>query len=419
MDSLASSKPTLGGYLVGIYLFSVPAFGFAESSSLLIIPQILGALLAGYALYDVLGRFEIQIPAEIGLYALLGLWAVLTHFVGPRAGEGLTPSLGTLLKVVVATVACSQLIRTDADLFMVLRMFAFSVVLVYVQNVEEIKYLQMAGGVADEDRFAGTLSNANAAAIFALTVVWAAILMLLRAQKAWLGRVTYFVPIGVSLVIIYYSGSKKGLIGLALLVLFVTWLMYKRQEPTLLRKGLAVLVSAGLIVVAGYFIYTSPFFFRMEQFFAGMSNASDSARWDLAREAIQVWLMDPKTVFMGVGYDNFWSYSTLGTYAHSTPLELLASNGIIGLALFLGFLTLLVLKFIRLYKGATEPGSKVLHFAILVFLFVFTFFMATAVLHDSKEMLPILGCLAGFGRYQLGLTKKGHEDPGIVGPRGQ
>jgi hypothetical protein len=125
MDRPADSRPTLGGYLVGAYLFSVAAFGLSDVFGLLIIPQIMGALLVGYALYDLLGTFRIKIPVEIGLYGLLGLWAAFTQLIGPRSGEGLTPGLGTLLKVVIATLACAQIIKTDGDLFTALKCSSF------------------------------------------------------------------------------------------------------------------------------------------------------------------------------------------------------------------------------------------------------------------------------------------------------
>ncbi|MGZ5454538.1 MAG: hypothetical protein ACXW2R_10210, partial [Candidatus Aminicenantales bacterium] len=217
MDKTADSTPTLGGYLVGAYLFSVAAFGLTDIFGLLIIPQIMAALLVGYALYDILGTFRVKIPIETGLYGLLGLWAAFTQLIGPLAGQGLTTGLGTFLKVVVTTLACAQLIKTDGDLFTALKMFVFSVLFVYYQNAGEIGYLRMAGQVTEEDRFAGTLANANTAAIFSLTIIWAAILLLVRSRKPLSKGLVYFLPIGVSLIIIYYSGSKKGLIGLALL----------------------------------------------------------------------------------------------------------------------------------------------------------------------------------------------------------
>jgi O-antigen ligase len=296
-------------------------------------------------------------------------------------------------------------------------MFVFSVLFVYYQNAGEIGYLRMAGQVTEEDRFAGTLSNANTAAIFALTIVWAAILLLVRSKKPLSKGLVYFLPVGVSLIIIYYSGSKKGLIGLALLVLFVTRLMYQRQEKTPFRRGLVVLVSAAMIILAGYFIYTSPFFFRMQQLFAGISNASDVNRWDLAREAIQVWLTNWRTFLVGVGFDNFWTHSALATYAHSTPLELLASTGLIGFTLFMGFLVLILRKFLRLYRRASDAESKSVYFAIGIFLLIYTFFMVTAVLFDAKEQLPIMGCLAGYGQHQLLLLSQGPEggSPAAVG----
>ena len=401
MGARSSPGPTWGGLLVGAYLFCVASFSSAEGSFLLLIPQIVAALLVGYALYDILSRFAIRIPAEIGFYALLGLWAAFTRFIG--SGVGLTPALGTLLKIVVAALACAQLIKTESDLLMALRIFVCSIFVVFIQNMGDLGYLSTMGQITEDDRFAGTLLNANTAAIFALTIIWTSVVLLLRSGRSLWRWAWYALPIGLALVIVYYSGSKKGLIGLALLAVFVTRLWYKRQAQTLLRKGLVVLASAALILIVGYFIYTSPFFFRMQQLFQGVTNASDMARWDLARDAIDVWLKNGKAFFFGVGYDNFWMFSSLGTYAHSTPLELLASCGLIGVSLFLAFLGLLIRKFVRLYRTAADPDDKSFFFAIDIFLGIYTFFMAAAVLHDAKELIPILACLAGFGGRELRL----------------
>jgi hypothetical protein len=103
VDQTNRSKPTLGAYLVGAYLFSVPAFAFSESLGLLIIPQIIGAVLVAYALLDILGSQSIKIPREIQLYGLMGLWAVITFSFGASTSEW--RALGTLIKVVVATLA--------------------------------------------------------------------------------------------------------------------------------------------------------------------------------------------------------------------------------------------------------------------------------------------------------------------------
>jgi hypothetical protein len=82
-------------------------------------------------------------------------------------------------------------------------------------------------------------------------------------------------------------------------------------------------------------------------------------------------------------------------------MELLASTGLVGLSLFLGYVGLLFRKFIRLNLGAPDTESKTLYFAINILLFIFAFFMITAVVYDAKEMMPILGSLAGWGQYRL------------------
>lgn len=398
MGALASGTPRPGAILVGIYLFSVPAFGYSDSSGLLAVPQVLGALLVGFAVLDLVGRFRIDIPVEIGLYGLLGVWAVLTFL--PLAGTTADDlkSLGTLIKVVVTTLACAQLIKDEDDLFVALKIFVFSSVLVYIMNGGELQMLRATGAVTEQDRFAGTLTNANTAAILSLTVLWTALMLMRRAGFRLWAVALYFPSMAAAGLILYYSGSKKGLIGLALLGLFAGRLLTVREKPTLLQKGVMAVLTLALVASVAYAIYTSPFFFRVEQLFQGMANPSDANRLILAREAIGVWLRDVKTFFLGVGYDQYWKYSTLGSYAHSTPLELLASNGLVGFSLFAAFLVLLWRRFVRLYRKALDPYFKSEYFGVLLFLLFFSFFMLAAVLHESRELMPILGCLAAFGR---------------------
>jgi hypothetical protein len=140
----------------------------------------------------------------------------------------------------------------------------------------------------------------------------------------------------------------------------------------------------------------------MEQLFYGGSD-SDIKRLNLAQEAIEVWLMNGKTFFMGVGYDNFRLFSHLQDYAHSTPFELLASNGLIGFLLFMGFLFVLIRKFIFLLRSTLDPELNSVLFMSLIFLLIYSFFMLAAVMHESRELLPILGCLSAFGQYHLRL----------------
>jgi O-antigen ligase len=390
----------LGALLVGVYLFSVPAFAYSESLGLTIIPQITGALLVAYAIFDILiNSLRIDIPMEIALYGLFGLWGAITYFFGSTTSEWGTLSLGTLIKVAIATLASAQLIKDEADFLIALRIFIFSILFVYYQNRGELGYLRIADKIAETDRFAGTLANANTAAIFSLTIIWASILLLLYSRKGLFRGAFFLVPIGISLLIIYYSGSKKGLIGIGFFALISTRLLYLRAQ-SFYRKSLVLLGSCALLIIAAYFIYTSPFFFRMEQLFYGGSG-SDINRLDLAKEAISVWLMNWKTFFTGVGHDNFRIYSSFQDYSHSTPFELLASNGIIGFCLFMGFLILLFNKFIVLYKRSLNREQKSIFFTIIIFLSLYSVFLLGAILHESRELLPILGIIAAFGQYHL------------------
>ena len=401
-------KITLRACVVGVYLFSVPAFAYSGPLGLTFIPQITGALLLAYAIIDGLSSLRITIPKEIGLYGLFGLYAVITFYFGADMDADRILKLGTLIKVVIATLASAQLIKDEDDLITALQIFVFSILFVFYLNMEELQYLRIAGRITEADRFAGTLANANTAAIFSLTIIWASIFLLLRSKKGFL-RTLFLIPIGLSSLIIYYSGSKAGLLGIGLFVFFVARLMYIRQHSSFYKKILVIMISVLLIILVGYFIYMSPFFSRMEQL-VYMASTSDTERYDLALEAINVWLMNGKTFLIGVGYDNFRSFSYLQTYSHNTPLELLASNGIIGLFLFMGFFFLLFRRFLFLYRQIFSQELRSILFSVLIFLSIFSFFMISAVLQDSRELMPILGCLAAFGQFHVRLIRQSQEN---------
>lgn len=395
------AKVTFRGCLVGAYLFSVPAFAYSESLGLSLIPQVTGALLVAYAVLDILASRHIKLPLEIGLYGLMGLWAVFTFFGAGGVNEWRTLSIGTLLKVVVATLACAQLIKGENDLFTALRIFAFSVLFVFYQNMNDLRFLSVTDKIPETERFAGTFADPNEAAIFSLTVICASLLLLLRSKDSVISRIPLVLPIGISLVIIYYSGSKKGLIGLGLFVLFFSRLLYLRQRSAL-SKAMIILASSGLIITAGYFIYASPFFFRIQQLLQG-GETGDVNRIYLAQDAMNIWLTNVKTFFAGVGYDNFRFMNDLQSNSHATPLELLACLGLVGFTLFMGFFVLLFRKFARLYRSAPGQEDKTRYFSIIIFLCIYSFFMVAHVLHVSRELLPILGCFAAYGQYQVHL----------------
>jgi O-antigen ligase len=404
MDAYPPPKPTLGAYLVGAYLFCVSAFAYSESLGLLMIPQLVGALLIAYALLDILKSFRVQIPKEIGLYGLMGLLGVVTFFVGPDIGEWGMLSLGTLVKVVTATLACAQLIKSESDFYVALRIFVFCILIVFFQNFSDLRSLSVADQIPEMDRFAGTFTDPNTAAIFSLTIIWASILLLLHSRKTGWSSIALSVPIVIAMVIIYYSGSKKGLIGLALFVLFLVRLFYTRSKTTFYQRSFIFLGAVVLLLVAGYFIYRSPFFFRIQQLLYG-GDAGDVNRRYLAGDAIEIWLRNARTFLIGVGYDNFRFASDLQTNSHSTPLEILACNGLVGFTLFVSFLTLLFRKFILLYRYVADARLRRTFFLIIVFLAIYSFFMLTHVLHVSRELLPIIGGLAAFGQYHMGLVR--------------
>ena len=87
--NFSRSKATIGSYLVGFYLFSVPAFSYTDEMGLNIIPQILGVTVLFYAVIDLLTTKRLNLPNEIKLYGFFVLFMVLWLFFRLCVGTGI------------------------------------------------------------------------------------------------------------------------------------------------------------------------------------------------------------------------------------------------------------------------------------------------------------------------------------------
>ena len=390
-------KIPLRGLAVGLYLFSVPVFSFSGELGLNAIPQLIGAALVLYALADLILTGEIRKNVPLLLYILFALWSIVPGVFGEYTNS--TGHLNTLLKVMMITAAVSVLVKNKRDFTISLGLFFLSIFVTIWLNLEEISAMRTAEEITGTDRFAGTFANANTAAMFAMTIIWSGFTLMMISKRPVVSTLILFLGIFLSIMLIIYSGSKKGYLGLGLFGLLAAWLVIKKPRKTFLGKAAVYLTAAGALFGVFYLLYQSPFFYRVQTMFD--EQYSTDSRMYLFQTAMQVWGSSLKNFMMGVGLGNFKFYNFLHVYSHSTIAETLACTGVIGFLLYFSSLGSMFLLYGRALP-MLPPDQRTQVYLVFIMLLLILFFNATAVLYTSRIFWPLLGIISSRGVALLG-----------------
>jgi len=181
-------------------------------------------------------------------------------------------------------------------------------------------------------RFSGTMTNANLLAIIIIFIVFFYSLYEQKEKKP--SAILFTIVIGISLIIILATGSRKGLL-LGSLITFISIRSFARRQK---KYYLALLIF--LPIISLYIIQTGYFnnliaIERLKEsisfFNTGVGDSSTKFRWSFIEIAYDIF---NKNVAIGVGIDAFQHYTALGLYAHNNYLEILADLGLVGFVLY-------------------------------------------------------------------------------------
>lgn len=396
-------KVSLRALLVGIYLFSVPVFSFSTEMALSIIPQLIGAVFAIYAIVELIIAKEFKRNTALLYYILFAIWSIVPEVFSEfhTNSEGLF----TLLKVMMITVAAALLVKTKMDFVVCLTFFFISIFFTIWLNLEDILLLRTSDEITGMDRFVGTFDNSNTAALYAITVIWSGFTLLVIRKNSLL--MTLIILFGILLAgfLIVYAGSKKGYLGLAMFAIFAAWILLSRSGR--IRFNRVQVTAFVLIILVGviYLIYTSPFFFRIQTMFGGQF--STQARLYLFKEALNVWSGSVKNFIMGVGIGNFMFYNSLHAYSHSTIAETLVCTGIIGFSLYFASMASIFFLYVRTLR-VVPSDQRVQIWLVFIILLLIIFFNSAAVLFADRIFWPLLGIISARG-VTLNQTTKLHD----------
>lgn len=194
--------------------------------------------------------------------------------------------------------------------------------------------------------------------------------MLYAAKKAQWKKILPNVMVGVLLVIVLLTGSRKALIMVALFVVafFLFWTPEKGSVDMLLRiVGIAVLIVVAMVLIMKVDVFYNSIGQRVESLLkywmtGDESDASAITRTNMINIALDLFLnLNP---IFGIGLNNFKYMSGYMTYAHNNYVEILCSLGVVGMLVYYGPMIYFTIRAFILWRKRV-PGA-ILPLSILI-----------------------------------------------------
>ena len=365
----------------------------STNESLSIVPQILSLLGAGLAALTLLKgipRFHISLLAYVTLVVFWGITLL--------SDPDLWPYYQSLLKVCLFAIACYFAFRSRQHLLILFGVYAATGAITVPLNWHQLQALGASMEVSqlsDKDRFAGTFQNANVASIYGVLLMLSGLIMGFSIKKWWRWPLT-LIGLLAGLLICFFSGSRKGMLGVGLLFLIVPWMAAqsgRNGRRSSLKIIFFVIISLAL---GGLLLSQLPFTDRLlVPFKEGVAAESSSReRFAMLQKAVELWGTSP---LLGCGFEGFRRLSGFDTYSHTTLGEVLCNAGLFGLGLLGVFYIVPGIQLWRLIRNGAASGLSQIAIALLGFWAIFILFSFFAVMFDSPcEFVPIYAAICGF-----------------------
>ncbi len=387
------------------YMGATLLFSNSDAFGLSRLPQGLGVVLLLTVLAECARRplRAVGVPLPIILYELWILLAVIITCRNPAGSEAVV-ACTTLIKVGAVTCLLSVIIRTPRQMLQLSFVIVCSFLAAVVLNRNDIGVISdaaAAGIVTEEGRLAGTMGNANTFGLFAVTVCWLAILLVLIA-RARLVRGVAVCAVLLSAMVVLWTQSRKAMLGLplsvgvSLMLLATTRSRHQSAKLWMQEHWSGVVAGVAALVLTIVLLAYSPYGVRVRDLLGGRMDASGAEREMMLRAGMRLWGESP--VF-GAGLERFRLHYG-GSYSHSTLVEILISTGGVGCALYFAALVSAVRSTIAVARDPTDDVVFCAAVVATVLIVLFIFFNIFAVLYDDRMLWPLLGVLCGYARGQ-------------------
>ena len=304
--------------------------------------------------------------------------------------------LFTVSLVLFMAVLCYNILLWQGRYKGLLWVFYLSVLMTSLVGFTTLSDIQLGENRIGQQhgRHTGTTSNANSYGVLLVFGCYAGIYLYFLEHRRWLK----WAALGGLLVLclgIVSTASRTALLGL-LLLLFCSSLafgVWSLRRPGRLLGFIAALVT--LIAVFTVALITNPVAQKRYQQFLDVAEQGDlserSAGSSLSGRAslIGITFNLVGDYPLGIGMDNMRLYA--GVYAHSNPLELLATTGVPGIILYYAIYLSLLLGILRLPTRWTDPVERRL---LIVFVVLLVFIDFVNVSYYRKEVWLLIAVVA-------------------------
>lgn len=250
-----------------------------------------------------------------------------------------------------------------------------AIILIGYITVKELPAM-LSGGSRIGDSASG---NVNTVAMH-LCVFAAVVLYQILFQK----KKNYIFLLVLNILFILLTGSKKGIIGICVVMLILhickfKWKIYKYSLPIC-----GILMIYYLVINNDYFYGIIGY--RLNTFFETLSSSEQTgSTGERIRMYKDGWEYFKQSIFWGNGYGYFSKYSIFGTYSHNNYIEMLVSFGIVGTGLYYSYFLFLLKRSIRNIK----VNSMACLFLTLIILQLF-FDTAVVSFYNNALMYVVL-----------------------------
>jgi O-antigen ligase len=363
------------------FVYVVSAFGFIGVPSLSRLALYSATLLLFLVLVDF---HKLRIPPWA--IAMIVFYAFIT--VPSLALE--KPSYEKLGKVIAAFMGFISIGLALRNKLLSYEIVVYGTLIAAILNVIAVQMGIDTAPVASEGRYSGFMANPNSLSIA----------MALAGFMVWLFPERFRWPIrllGTFLALygMYVSGSRKGLLlsAMLLLLIFINKLVQLDKLKLILYGSGIISAIIGLytwisLVIAKY----STNILAIDRLLEGLKGheRSFSGRLSFIDRGITLWKESP---FFGHGFDQFASMSGFGRYAHNNYIELAVAGGLIGLILFYSSHSIIIRNAMK------QP--MILRLRLLIFLAAILVMDMAVVSFYEKAITCTLGTLLAVSSDQV------------------
>lgn len=288
-------------------------------------------------------------------------------------------------------------------------------------------------GVAYWGRLYGVHTDPNYGAVLSVVAVMAALYMFLKADKRWL-KVIMGVSIFIQIAAMAFSASRTGMVTISVCFIIFFFIYAMTKGKKIVKSVLIALAAVVIVLVAekgitlAYNGYTQIVaqlhtddkeeekedkdlvkIGRDEELSGDVSNR----RFDLWENSVQIFKKSP---VLGIGFGNIVSYSeselpdcylltngfAIFNAFHNMIMDLIASQGIVGVILFFAIIILSLIYVIKNWRKIPEEDwlKCILLFSCCVGFMVSSMFVSQ-ILYVNNQTTVVFWTLWGFFIYYV------------------